>query len=156
DQNPPDAGSTNLTPEISMSGGTYGAQGFIYLNASNFATQGMAGRTIDMVWPGEPWRDSDEDGQYESTEGWLNLNYQSISTTNPTDSPRGDAGDSFGGSVRRNAYGPHITGQTAIMWGVLYLAGTLDSSGNAWYYGSVVTNGGTAPTLTGTPDVWWD
>jgi hypothetical protein len=38
----------------------------------------------------------------------------------------------------------------------LYIAGTLDAQGNADYYGSVITKGGTASKMTGTPNVWWD
>ncbi len=148
--------SANLTPPISISGGTYGSEGFIYLNASDFEGHGMNGRSIDMVWPGEPWRDVNQDGLYDSTEGYINLNYSTISTTDPTVQATGSAGDSYGGAIMRNNYGPHITGQTAVMWGVLYLSGTFDCNGNAWYYGSVVTKGGMKDTMTGTPDLWWD
>jgi hypothetical protein len=156
DGQPPNPGGTNLTPAIAIQGGTYGAEGFIYVNTSNYSSQGLTGRAIDMVWPGEPIRDSNQNGVLDGGEDWLNLDYNSASTTDPTDQLKADSADTFGGSVTWNKYGPHITGQTAVMWGVLYVSGQLDSSGNAWYYGSVITKGGTANTMTGTPDLWWD
>jgi len=152
----PNGAGTNLTPEISLAGGTYGARGMLYLNTSNFETNGLGGRAIDMLWPGEPFRDSNQNGKYDTGEDYINLNYAAISTTDPHAIPRGLAADTFGGSVTYNKYGPAITGQTAVVWGALYLSGTLDAQGNATYYGSVITKGGMANKMTGTPDIWWD
>jgi hypothetical protein len=159
DGNPPDSLGSNLTPEVSINGGTYGFRGFLYANVSNWLTTGVAGRAIDMVWPGEPFRDSNQNGVYDPGEAYINLNYKTISTTDPTVQPVASGTDDFGNlgvGPTRNAYGPHITGQTAIIWGVLFVSGTLDAQGNATYYGSVVTKGGTANKMTGTPDMWWD
>jgi hypothetical protein len=164
DGNPPDSATppSNLTPEISLSGGTYGTRGMIYLNASNWETKGLAGRPIDMIWPGEPFRDKNQNGVRDVGEEWINLNYNTLSPLNdPTVFPKGSAGDNYDTPVPAvgqvyNKYGPPIAGQTAAVWGVLFLAGTLDAQGNATYYGSVITVGGTASKMTGTPDVWWD
>jgi hypothetical protein len=156
DNAPPDPTGSNLTPEIELNGGTWGTRGFVYLNTSNFMTNGLDGRPIDMVWPGEPFRDKNANGEYDAGEDWINLNYSVITTVDPKASPKGAATDSYGGGVIRNTYGPAITGQTASLWGVLYISGTLDAQGNAWYYGSVITKGGMSNKMTGTPDMWWD
>jgi len=160
DKSPPNPTGTNLTPEISLSGGTYGSRGFVYLNSSNFETRGLGGRSIDMLWPGEPYRDKNQNGVHDTGEEWINLNYNTISTTDPYAFPRGSAADNYdplgGGAAIWNQYGPAITGQTAAFWGVLYMSGTLDAQGNADYYGSVITKGGMADKMTGTPNMWWD
>jgi hypothetical protein len=156
DGQPPNAGVTNLTPAIQISGGPYLFTGFLYVNMAGWDTKGLSGRPVDFIWPGEPFRDSNQNGVYDAGEGFINLNYNSISTTDRTVSPRGAAADTYGGSVTWNKYGPHITGETASIWGVLYIAGVLDCSGTADYYGSVVTKGGTQDKMTGTPDLWWD
>ena len=154
----PNVGLTNLTPEVSLSGGTYGTRGMIYLNAANFETKGLAGRSIDMIWPGEPFRDVNQDGKFDpATEDYINLNYADAAVgLSNTATLYGKKDDAYGGSKKWNKYGPPIAGQTAVLWGVLYLAGTLDAAGNADYYGSIVTKGGTANKMTGTPNVWWD
>ena len=157
DGNAPNPGLTNLTPEISLSGGTYGVRGMIYLNASNYESTGQTGRAIDMIWPGEPFRDSNQNGTKDAAEDYINLNYLAqVGGNDPHIVLRGASADTYGGSVSWNKYGPAILNQTAIMWGVMYIAGTLDAQGNATYYGSIVTKGGTANKMTGTPDVWWD
>lgn len=159
DQNPPDPAGTNLTPEIDLSGGTYGTRGMVYLNAYDFSVSGLAGRPIDMIWPGEPFRDTNQNGTRDAGEAWINLNYNAISTTDPTVSPKALGSDDYGNAglgQAYNKYGPSITGQSAIVWGVLYTSGYLDAAGNAWFYGSVVTKKGTIAKMTGTPDMWWD
>lgn len=161
DGNPPDSATppSNLTPEILVSGGTYGTRGMIYLNTSNWETKGLAGRPIDMIWPGEPFRDKNQNGVRDTGEEWINLNYKTISTTDPTVFPKALGSDDYGNiglGQAFNKYGPPITGYTAAIWGVLYVAGTLDAEGNADYYGSVVTKGGTADKMTGNPSLWWD
>jgi hypothetical protein len=162
DGNAPNVGNTNLTPDVSLSGGTYGVRGLIYLNASNWETKGLGGRSVDMIWPGEPYRDTNQNGVRDAGEDWINLNYTALAAANdPNAVPKALRDDNWPGvnapNVQQyNKYGPAITGQTAAVWGVLYLAGTLDAQGNADYYGSVITKGGTATKMTGTPNVWWD
>ena len=159
----PDAAgvAVNLTPEMKVTNGI-GVQGFVYANTANWNSQGTPGRAITMHWPGEPYRDADQNGRYDAGEDFVNLNYSGISTTDPTVKPsvtRADAGvgaDAYGGSVMYNSRGPNITGQTAIVWGLLYVSGVFDSQGTAQYYGSVVTKAGMNNSMAGTADVWWD
>jgi hypothetical protein len=55
-----------------------------------------------------------------------------------------------------NARGPNITGQDALVWGLLYTAGEFDAQGTPLYFGSVVTKAGMVNSLSGTPDIFWD
>jgi len=157
----PDAAgvAANLTPEMQVTNGI-GVQGFVYANTAMWTSQGTPGRAITMHWPGEPYRDADQNGRYDAGEDFVNLNYSAISTTDPTVKPvvtRGDAGgDTYGGSVMYNARGPNITGQIAVVWGLLYVSGIFDSQGTTQYYGSVVTRAGMNNAMAGTADVWWD
>jgi hypothetical protein len=162
DGNPPDTLGSNLTPEIKLSGGTYGTRGLVYLNTSNWMTTGLAGRSIDMIWPGEPFRDKNQNGVRDAGEEWINLNYTALAAAaDPHATPKALRDDNWPAAnapnlQQYNKYGPAIPGQTATLWGVMYIAGTLDAAGTADYYGSVITKGGTADKMTGTPNVWWD
>jgi hypothetical protein len=157
----PDANgvAVNLTPEMKISA-NYGVQGFVYANTANWTSQGKPGRPITMHWPAEPFRDANENGRYDTGEDFVNLNYATISTTDPFAKPavtRADAGgDAFGGSVMWNSRGPNITGQEAIVWGVLYVSGNFDCQGTPEYYGSVVTKAGMNNSMAGTPDLFFD
>jgi len=157
----PDANgvAVNLTPEMKISA-SYGVQGFVYANTAIWTSQGKPGRAITMHWPGEPFRDANENGTYDAGEDFVNLNYSTISTTDPFAKPvvsRADAGgDAYGGSVMRNSKGPNITGQEAIVWGLLYVSGDFDCQGTPEYYGSVVTKAGMNGLMAGTPDLFWD
>jgi len=164
----PDANgvAANLTPEMLVTSG-YGARGFIYANTENWTSNGTPGRPVTMHWPGEPFRDANENGTYDPGEDFVNLNYESISGTDPWQKPvvsREDlGGDRFNGvgnplSVAPvyNARGPNITGQDAVVWGLLYVSGTFDSQGTPLYYGSVVTKAGMNGSMAGTPDIFWD
>ena len=89
-----------------------------------------------------------------------------ISTTDPHDKPvvrSGIAGagtDLFGSTDGINpvwnSRGPNITGQQAIVWGLLYLSGEFDCQGTPLYFGSIVTKAGMVNSLNGTPDLFWD
>jgi hypothetical protein len=163
----PDANgvAVNLTPEMKISA-NYGVQGFMYVNTVNWTSQGSPGRAITMHWPSEPFRDADENGRYDTGEDFVNLNYASISTTDPSVKPvvkRADAGagtDLYqspdGINPVWNSRGPNITGQTAIVWGLLYVSGDFDCQGTPMYYGSVVTKAGMNNSMAGTPDLYWD
>jgi hypothetical protein len=156
----PDANgvAANLTPEMSISA-NYGVQGFVYANTSNWTSQGTPGRPITMHWPNEPYRDANQNGRYDAGEDWVNLNYSTISTTDPTVKPvisSASTGDAYGGAPMYNAKGPDITGQVGIVWGLLYVSGNFDSQGTPLYYGSVVTKAGMNGSMVGTPDLWWD
>ncbi len=157
----PDANgvAVNLTPEMMISA-NYGVQGFVYANTVNWTSQGKPGRAITMHWPAEPFRDANENGRYDAGEDFVNLNYSTISTTDPFAKPvvsRADAGgDAYGGSVMWNSRGPNITGQEAIVWGILFNSGNFDCQGTPEYFGSVVTKSGMNGKMAGTPDIFWD
>ena len=61
------------------------------------------------------------------------------------------------GSEMWNSQGPTFTDDAAI-WGILYTNGFWDSTGNAVYYGSVISYQGIgeASPSAGTPDIYWD
>jgi hypothetical protein len=160
-----DAGNVagNLTPDISISLGGYGVQGFLYVNARSWGVAGSPGRPATFTFPGEPFRDSNENGIRESTEPYINLRYTGI--TSIDDPLVVDDADTYDPSVLPpatpirtwNATGPKIT-HDAIVWGILYLSGKFDASGTPYYDGSVVTYAGT-PTGTktaGTANLYWD
>lgn len=146
--------ASNLTPGIHISAGSYGVRGFLYLNSDDFAVTGSPGRPITFTLPGEPFQDTNMNGVKDAGEGYINLNYQSLTAL--SDPIKGSATDAFGGSVQWNSKGPSFAAD-ALLWGVLYTSGQFDAQGNARYYGSVVTYAGTtAPTSAGTPDFYWD
>lgn len=147
--------AANLTPDISVSA-NYGVQGFLYMNSRVWQAQGTAGRAITMHWPGEPFRDTNQNGVHDAGEEWVNLNYNTISTTNPLAKPVISPADTFGGSAKYNSRGPDITGQIAVIWGLLYTSGDFDTQGTPKFYGSVVTKAGMNGSMNGTPDLFWD
>jgi hypothetical protein len=151
--------AANLTPEISISAGSYGARGFLYLNAQDFTVSGSPGRPATLTMPGEPFQDTNMNGVHDAGEGYINLNYNSLSSV--SDDIRGSATDDFGnsgGGPIYNAKGKTLgTPVNALVWGVLYTSGQFDAQGNTAYVGSVVTYAGTkSPTSAGTPDFYWD
>jgi hypothetical protein len=154
--------AVNLTPEIKITGNSYGARGFLYMNTLKWTSTGNPGKTITMHWPGEPFQDKNQNGVYDSGEGWINLNYAGtgpvpvISTTDPHAAPKASSADAYGGSVTWNNRGPDITGQNAVVWGLLYVSGDFDAQGTPLYYGSVITKSGNDGTMAGTPDLFWD
>jgi hypothetical protein len=160
--------AVNLTPEMNISA-NYGVQGFVFANTVNWTSQGSPGRNITMHWPAEPFRDANQNGRFDTGEDFVNLNYNTISTTDPHDTirvSRADpsvAGDKWAGQglplatdPMYNARGPNITGQQAIVWGLLYVTGEFDCQGTPLYFGSVVTKAGMVNSLNGTPDLFWD
>lgn len=164
----PNVAGTNLTPDMSLSGGTWGAGGFIYMNVSNFGTTGLGGLPTAFVPPGEP-----SDGS-----GFVNLDYPGSASNNYvikqgtanfetwqdpvtgewycTDASQCDA------SARTPAGVPVLDTrgipfqEDAALNGVLYIAGTFTVQGNAKYFGSVVAQRGVLDGSSGTPDFWFD
>lgn len=145
----------NLTPEISLQGGTWSFRGFIYLNAENFKSRGASGRDATITVPGEPFQDKDGDGIRDVGENWINLNYNDISAFG--DTFQGDATDNFGGGVSYNAIGPTFTDEVNF-WGILYNNGRVAPTGNIRYFGSVIAKSGIGDTspAAGTPEFYWD
>ena len=151
--------AANLTPQIDISAGSYGTRGFLYLNSVNFSVSGSPGRPVTLTMPGEPFQDTNMNGVKDAGEGYINLNYNSL--TSVSDDIRGSATDDFGnggGGPVYNSKGKTLaTPVNALLWGVLYTSGQFDAQGNTAYVGSVVTYAGTtAPTSAGTPDFYWD
>jgi Tfp pilus assembly protein PilX len=163
----PDAGGTNLTPAISLSGGTWGVTGFMYLNAADFGTTGLGGRNRTIVPPGEPG-----DGT-----GFVNFHYPSsfaggYTIRNGTvdfqtfqDPVTGDwyctdasvctsASRTPAGTPVKDNTGLPFTGSVAID-GVFFTSGTFEAQGNANYYGSVVAQKGVVDGA-GTPGFYFD
>ncbi|HEV8199656.1 MAG TPA: pilus assembly PilX N-terminal domain-containing protein [Candidatus Polarisedimenticolia bacterium] len=164
----PNVAGTNLTPDITLSGGTWGAGGFIYMNAANFGTTGLGGLPTAFVPPGEP-----SDGS-----GFLNLDYPASASNlytikqgtanfetwqDPvtgewycTDASQCDASarTPAGVPVQDSRGIPYQ--EDAALNGVLYVAGTFTVQGNAKYFGSVVAQRGVLDGSSGTPDFWFD
>ena len=163
----PDAGGTNLTPAISLSGGTWGVAGFMYLNATDFGTTGLGGRNQLIFPPGEPG-----DGS-----GFVNFTYPSSFTGGYTihntvgiqsfEYPSGSgtwyctdasictsASRTQAGAPVKDSTGLPFVGAVAID-GVFFTAGTFDTQGNANYYGSVVAQRGVVDGA-GTPGFYFD
>lgn len=145
----------NLTPEIRLSGGTFGVRGFVYLNSEIFQSRGVAGRATTYTMPGEPFQDKNGNGVRDTGENYINLNYDNIANLSST--IRGSAGDTFGGALMYNATGKSFN-DTSILWGVLYTNGRFAPTGNSKYYGSVIAKQGVGDTspAAGTPEIYWD
>jgi Tfp pilus assembly protein PilX len=163
----PDAGGTNLTPAISLSGGTWGVGGFMYLNAADFGTSGLGGVNRTVIPPGEPG-----DGT-----GFVNFQYPgsfggsyTISNSTPhlqtfQDPVTGDwycTDASVCTSSTRTQAGSPVKDNTGLPFtaavaidGVFFTSGTFDTQGNANYYGSVVAQRGVIDGA-GTPGFYFD
>ncbi len=97
----------------------------------------------------------DQDGVFDPGDGedWVNLAYPAaLGLPFPVDST-----DTFGGAVMRNERGPDIA-DTAVLWGIIYNNGYFEATGNAKYYGSVISRSGVGElkAAAGTPDLYWD
>jgi Tfp pilus assembly protein PilX len=166
DQLAPSVSGTNLTPAISLSGGSYVAMGFLYVNAADFGTTGLGGRTHTVFPPGEPG-----DGS-----GFVNLDYPGtltgaylvkstafqqkfqdpetgdyycLDTTPPCSATAGQAA-----SPVKDSTG--LPFQTDVMLdGVFYISGTFEAQGNSQYFGSVVAERGVVDG-GGTPNFYFD
>lgn len=164
-----DAGNVaaNLTPDINIAGGGYGVRGLVYVNARLWSVSGAPGRPATFTFPGEPFRDRNENGVHDGPpdggEEWINLRYRAI--TSLTDPIVVDSSDTYDPSVPPptpphaiwNSQGPSVT-HDAVVWGILYVAGQFDASGTAYYDGSVVTYAGTetGTKTSGTANLYWD
>jgi hypothetical protein len=149
----------NLTPEIEINGGTWGVRGFVYLNADEFQASGVTGRAATFNAPGEPYQDFDQDGVFDAGENWINLQYPTTLggnfVANAADTLQDDG--TMGATAIRNRRGPDIA-STAVLWGILYNNGYWNATGNARYYGSIVSKQGVGETgpSAGTPELYWD
>ncbi len=152
----------NLTPKIKIQGGTWGVRGMLYLNAFSFQSHGVKGRDATFKAPGEPFQDADQNRRWDPGEDWINLDYPT-KLSGPGSDYVADAGDTMqddglpGGAAIRNSRGPAIDDEANI-WGIMYNNGYYDATGNATYYGSVVSKSGIGEfdPSAGTPDHYWD
>jgi hypothetical protein len=143
----------NLTPGISIEGGTWGARGALYWNGETFRVEGAAGREATATPPGEPFRDANGNGVFDPGERCINLAY----ATSLDGTMRGSAVDPFGGGVVRNAAGPGIP-TTASFWGLLHASGSLDLTGGARILGTASALGSVTESRPGAPalEIYWD
>jgi hypothetical protein len=158
-----DAGNvaSNLTPEITITNPSYGVRGFLYVNTEKWRVTGSPGRPATFTFPGEPFRDVNENGVKDGAgEDWINLRYTGV--TNIDDPLFVDDADTWepppATPVRDwNPMGPSVS-HDAIVWGILYLSGQFDASGTPYYNGSVVTYAGTPSGVktVGTANLYWD
>ena len=149
----------NLTPSIAINGGRWGTRGMIYLNALTFQSTGVNGRTATFKAPGEPFQDVNQNGDWDTGEEWINVDYPTslggLFVADSTDNLQDD-GTTTGAAVR-NTWGPDVN-DDALMWGILYNSGFYDATGNGTYYGSLVSKlgiGWFSPSA-GTPHHYWD
>lgn len=163
----PDAGGTNLTPAISLSGGTWGTAGFMYLNAADFGTTGLGGVTRTIVPPGEPGDGTgfvnfhypgSFGGAYTIRNG--TVDFQTFQDPVTSDWYCTDA--SVCTSATRTPAGAPVKDNTGLPFqasvitdGVFYTSGTFEAQGNANYYGSVVAQKGVIDGA-GTPGFYFD
>jgi hypothetical protein len=161
-----DAGNVadNLTPEIRISNPSYGVRGLLYVNTKMWRVTGSPGQPATFTFPGEPFRDANENGVKDPGENdYINLRF--IGVTQLTDPLVVDQADTFDLAVPPpspafpiwNEKGPSV-GHDAIVWGILYLSGQFDASGTPYYDGSVVTYAGTETGVktVGTANLYWD
>jgi hypothetical protein len=162
----PNAGGTNLTPAIALSGGTWGSQGFIYLNAADFQTTGLGGINRLIIPPGEPGDASGFvnftypgtlTGGYTIHQGSANMQVftdtngdvyctdASACTTSTQTQALAPVKDNYGLPFRTDL----------VMDGVFYNAGTFTCQGNANYFGSLVAQRGVIDG-SGTPGFYFD
>jgi len=151
----------NLTPDIAIAGGTWSPRGFLFLNSESVRAAGVFGRSATVRAPGEPFQDRDQNGVYDTGEGYINLAY-------PTSFPGQilasaaddlhDDGTSGSGVPERNAYGPPITTDIISLWGILATTGKYDASGPANHFGSIWAIGGVEQSNPSQPaaKVYWD
>ncbi|MBI1950497.1 MAG: hypothetical protein HYS34_03955, partial [Acidobacteria bacterium] len=157
--------ATNLTPAIDMSNGWPGTQGFVYLNAKQFATTGAggSGTTRTIIPPGEPG-----DGS-----GFVNIDYPgafvgNYRIRNGTASPESfqdpvtgdwwctDISPCPGGAIApiKDNYGLPFQ-DNVVMDGVFYTSGSFTAKGNARYFGSLIAQQGVLDG-GGTPELYFD
>ena len=172
DQLAPNVAGTNLTPDISLSGGTYGAMGFIYLNSGTFGTTGMTGQTHTLFPPGEPGDASGfvnlaYPGNLTGTYA-LKSNIASYQTFKDTETNTWYCTDAATcittslGTCNCSPAGIPVQDKTGLPFqtdvvldGVLYNSGTFTAQGNSNYFGSVVAQRGVLDG-GGTPAFWFD
>ena len=156
--------ATNLTPGFTISGGGWGTQGFVFLNAKNFETTGAGGSGIarTIIPPGEPG-----DGS-----GWVNIDYPGSFTGSYRISNGAAVGEYFedvatgevwctdmptcpgAASPMKDNYGLPFQ-DVVVMDGVFYNSGAFTAKGQARYFGSLIAQQGVLDG-GGTPELFFD
>jgi len=146
----------NLTPAITISGGTWNFRGLLYVNVESFQLTGLTGAATTMQAPAEPFQDLDGDGTFDPGEPWINLDYSG----NLVNQDRYDLANAFGGGVIRNERGPLINTAHSSFHGIFFTNGSYEALGVAVNYGSVITWEGVTQSIADgsqpTPDFYWD
>ncbi len=161
-----DAGNvaSNATPEIYITDNSYGTAGFLYVNTEMWRVAGSPRRPATFTFPGEPFRDTNENGVKDPGEDeWINLHYTGVSDISAP--IKVDSADTYDATLPPpatpapvwNPLGPSVPG-TAIIWGILYVTGQFDPGGTPTYDGSVITYAGTPTGVKspGTASFFWD
>jgi hypothetical protein len=86
----------NLTPPISVNGGTWSGRGWVYVSAAEIMTGDLEGRPVVLNAPGEPFQDADGNGRFDGGESWDDLDLNG----------RYDPGEPFDDSDRDGTFDP--------------------------------------------------
>jgi hypothetical protein len=159
--------SSNLTPAVNLSGGAWGTQGFVFLNAKEFGTTGLGGVNRTVIPPGEPGDGSGFvnldypstlTGTYTVRDGAVNFETFQDPVTGEwhcTDAQQCDGAARIpAGSPVQDDYGIPFVASMA-MDGVLYISGVFNIQGNANYFGSVIGQQGVIDSA-GSPNFFFD
>ena len=150
----------NLAADANLAGGGLTMGGFIYLNA-NLGTSGNGSTptTRQLIAPGEPYIDANGNGQYDSGEWFLDIDYPALPDSPAHQNGMHRDGDGSGivrqdPSVDAGSAGKYDAGINVD--GVLYTNGTFTASGNWIYFGSVITKAGFSNPGSGSPVLYFD
>lgn len=147
----------NLTPEIQLpAGANWNFRGAIYLNAIRIEiSTSVTGNTMTLRPPGEPFLDTNDNGQFDAGEPYINLIYPTTAATRNDALTVNDSGMNI-----HNSRGPAITGVPVAFRGILYTNGTFEASGSGTFYGSVIARQGVVQAIADgsapTPEIYWD
>jgi hypothetical protein len=151
DGQPPADDYSNLTEPIDISsaaGAGWNMTGFVYLNALRFSTSGSGsiGKAVELRPPGEPKVDGSTFVNLEVKQPGANKPaYETEFIVRNT-----EAGATWDGRLDK------VTEQSILMHGIFYTSGEWGATGNASFYGSVITKKGVDTTAAGTAHVYWD
>jgi hypothetical protein len=145
----------NLTGPILLQG-SWNFKGFIFLNASSIRVDGVTGTPVSVRPPGEPFRDQDLDGLYDSGERFINLQYPALAA----DLNMPVTADTSAGGATRDDRGPAVPGVAVSFQGILFNTGYFEAVGTGTFYGSVIALQGVTQNPSDgsedTPTIIWD
>jgi len=143
----------NLTPGIELTGGEWSFSGFMFLNAASFRVNGVSGVATTLRPPGEPFLDVDDDGQYDTGEPFVNLDYSTATAADGWVQADPDTG-------ARDSRGPDVAGASVSFRGILHTTGSFEATGGGTFYGAVVATAGVTQNpddgTAVTPVLIWD